>query len=204
MKMAMMKYLKNFKLLFLILIVSKTVFANQNDIYFINSMANSFTEIDQFSLKNYLDKKNLNLIIYSDNINSIFDQADIYEEITQQNTNKKIIFVDKYYLESILFEADYFLLSCSRDQLICNEKQRITYNQMFHPLINILHERLLNLYFNHYDQNLLLIFNNNNILNDTLLRKYFTNNSFLFKNNSYCIVESLIQIESCINEFISK
>ncbi len=198
----MMKYLKNFRLLFLIFFVSKTVFANQNDVYFINSMANSVIEIDQSSLKNYLDKKNLNLIIYSDNINSIFDQADIYEEIKQQNTNKKIIFVDKYYLESILFEADYFLLSCSRDQLICNEKQRITYNQMFHPLINILHERLLNLYFNHYDQNLLLIFNN--ISNDTLLRKYFTNNSFLFKDNNYCIGESLNQIESCINEFVRK
>ncbi len=202
MKMAMMKYLKNFRLLFLIFFVSKTVFANQNDVYFINSMANSVIEIDQSSLKNYLDKKNLNLISYSDNINSIFDQADIYEEITQLNTNRKIIFVDKYYLESILFEADYFLLSCSRDQLICNEKQRITYNQMFHPLINILHERLLNLYFNHYDQNLLLIFNN--ISNDTLLRKYFTNNSFLFKNNNYCIGESLNQIESCINEFVRK
>jgi len=202
MKMAMMKYLKNFRLLFLIFFVSKTVFANQNDVYFINSMANSVIEIDQSSLKNYLDKKNLNLISYSDNINSIFDQADIYEEISQQNTNKKIIFVDKYYLESILFEADYFLLSCSRDQLICNEKQRITYNQMFHPLINILHERLLNLYFNHYDQNLLLIFNN--ISNDTLLRKYFTNNSFLFKDNNYCIGESLNQIESCINEFVRK
>ena len=202
MKMAMMKYLKNFRLLFLIFIVSKTVFANQNDIYFINSMANSVIEIDQSSLKNYLDKKNLNLISYADNINSIFDQADIYEEITKQNTNKKIIFIDKYYLESILFEADYFLLSCSRDQLICNEKQRITYNQMFHPLINILHERLLNLYFNHYDQNLLLIFNN--ISNDTLLRKYFTNNSFLFKDNNYCIGESLNQIESCINEFVRK
>ena len=202
MKMAMMKYLKNFRLLFLIFFVSKTVFANQNDVYFINSMANSVIEIDQSSLKNYLDKKNLNLISYSDNINSIFDQADIYEEITQLNTNRKIIFVDKYYLESILFEADYFLLSCSRDQLICNEKQRITYNQMFHPLINILHERLLNLYFNHYDQNLLLIFNN--ISNDTLLRKYFTNNSFLFKDNNYCIGESLNQIESCINEFVRK
>ena len=202
MKMAMMKYLKNFRLLFLIFIVSKTVFANQNDVYFINSMANSLIEIDKSSLKNYLDKKNLNLISYSDNINSIFDQADIYEEITQLNTNRKIIFVDKYYLESILFESDYFLLSCSRDQLICNEKQRITYNQMFHPLINILHERLLNLYFNHYDQNLLLIFNN--ISNDTLLRKYFTNNSFLFKDNNYCIVESLIKIESCINEFVRK
>ena len=198
----MMKYLKNFKLLFLILIVSKTVFANQNDVYIINSMANSLAEIDQSSLKIYLDKKNLNLISYADNINSIFDQADIYEEITQQNTNKKIIFVDKYYLESILFEADYFLLSCDRDQIICNEKKRITYNQMFHPLLNILHERLLNLYFNHYDQNLLLIFNN--ISNDTLLRKYFTNNSFLFKDNNYCIVESLIKIESCINEFVRK
>ena len=198
----MMKYLKNFRLLFLIFIVSKTVFANQNDVYIINSMANNLTEIDQTSLKNYLYKKNLNLISYADNINSIFDQADIYEEITKQNTNKKIIFVDKYYLESILFEADYFLLSCSRDQLICNEKQRITYNQMFHPLINILHERLLNLYFNYYDQNLLLIFNN--ISNNTLLRKYFTNNSFLFKDNNYCIGESLNQIEGCINEFISK
>ena len=197
-----MKYLINFRLLFLIFFVSKIVFANQNDVYFINSMANSAIEIDQSSLKNYLDKKNLNLISYSDNINSIFDQADIYEEITQLNTNRKIIFVDKYYLESILFEADYFLLSCSRDQLICNEKQRITYNQMFHPLINILHERLLNLYFNDYDQNLLLIFNN--ISNDTLLRKYFTNNSFLFKNNNYCIGESLNQIESCINEFVRK
>ena len=202
MKMAMMKYLKNFRLLFLIFFVSKTVFANQNDVYFINSMANSVIEIDQSSLKNYLDKKNLNLISYSDNINSIFDQADIYEEITQLNTNRKIIFVDKYYLESILFESDYFLLSCSRDQLICNEKQRITYNQMFHPLINILHERLLNLYFNHYDQNLLLIFNN--ISNDTSLRKYFTNNSFLFKDINYCIGESLIKIESCINEFVRK
>ena len=200
--MAMMKYLKNFRLLFLIFFVSKTVFANQNDVYFINSMANSVIEIDQSSLKNYLDKKNLNLISYSDNINSIFDQADIYEEITQLNTNRKIIFVDKYYLESILFEADYFLLSCSRDELICNEKQRITYNKMFHPLINILHERLLNLYFNHYDQKLLLIFNN--ISNDTLLRKYFTYNSFLFKNNNYCIGESLNQIESCINEFVRK
>ena len=202
MKLDMMKYLKNFKILFLIFFISKTVFANQNDVYFINSMANSVIEIDQSSLKNYLDKKNLNLISYADNINSIFDQADIYEEITQLNTNRKIIFVDKYYLESILFESDYFLLSCSRDQLICNEKQRITYNQMFHPLINILHERLLNLYFNHYDQNLLLIFNN--ISNDTLLRKYFTNNSFLFKDNNYCIGESLNQIESCINEFVRK
>lgn len=198
----MMKYLKNFRLLFLIFIVSKTVFANQNDVYFINSMANSVIEIDQSSLKNYLDKKNLNLISYSDNINSIFDQADIYEEITQLNTNRKIIFVDKYYLESILFEADYFLLSCSRDQKICNEKKRITYNQMFHPLLNILHKRLLSSYFNHYDQNLLLIFNN--ISNDTLLRKYFTNHSFLFKNNSLCIVEFLDQFERCIDEFVSK
>ena len=198
----MMKYLKNFRLLFLIFIVSKTVFANQNDVYFINSMANSLTEIDQSSLKNYLDKKNLNLISYTDNINSIFDQADIYEEIAQQNTNKKIIFVDKYYLESILFESDYFLLSCSRDQIVCNEKKIITYNQMFYPLINILHKRLLNLYFDYYDQNLLLIFNNVN--NDTLLRKYFTNNAFLFKDSFYCIAESLNQIESCIDEFISK
>ena len=200
MKLVMMKYLKNFSLLFLIFIISKTFSANANNIYFINSTANNLTEIDQYSLKNFLDMKSVNLISDFKNINSIFDQADIYEEIAQQNTNKKIIFVDKYYLESILFESDYFLLSCSRDQIVCNEKKIITYNQMFYPLINILHKRLLNLYFDYYDQNLLLIFNNTN--NDTLLRKYFTNNSFLFKDNIYCIAESLIHIEGCINEFI--
>ena len=199
----MMKYLKNFRILFLIFFISKTVFANEiNNIYFINSSANTLIEINQYSFKNFLDNKNLNLINYSNNINSIFDQADIYEEIAQLHTNKIIIFVDKYYLESILFESDYFLLSCSRDEIMCKENKRISYNEMFHPLINILHERLLNLYFNHYDQNLLLIFNN--ISNDTLLRKYFTNNSFLFKDNNYCIVESLFKIESCINEFVRK
>ena len=198
----MMKYLKNFSLLFLIFIISKTFSTNANDIYFINSTANNLTENDQYLLKNFLDMKSLNLISDFKNINSVFDQADIYEEIAQQNTNKKIIFIDKYYLESILFESDYFLLSCSRDQIVCNEKKLITYNQMFYPLINILHKRLLNLYFDYYDQNLLLIFNNTN--NDTLLRKYFTNNSFLFKDSFYCIAESIKQIESCINEFISK
>ena len=198
----MMKYLKNFSLLFLIFIISKTFSTNANNIYFINSTANNLTENDQYSLKNFLDMKSLNLISDFKNINSIFDQADIYEEIAQQNTNKKIIFVDKYYLESILFESDYFLLSCSRDQIVCNEKKIITYNQMFYPLINILHKRLLNLYFDYYDHNLLLIFNNTN--NDALLRKYFTNNSFLFKDSFYCIAESINQIESCINEFISK
>ena len=196
----MMKYLKNFSLLFLIFIISKTFSANANNIYFINSTANNLTENYQYSLNNFLDMKSFNLISDFKNINSIFDQADIYEEIAQQNTNKKIIFVDKYYLESILFESDYFLLSCSRDQIVCNEKKIITYNQMFYPLINILHKRLLNLYFDYHDQNLLLIFNNTN--NDSLLRKYFTNNSFLFKDNIYCIAESLIQIEGCINEFI--
>ena len=165
----MMKYLKNFSLLFLIFIISKTFSANANNVYFINSTANNLTEVDQHSLKNFLDKESLNLINYTKNINSIFDQADIYEEISQQNTNKK---------------------------------KRITYNQVFHPLINILHKRLLNSYFDYYDQNLLLIFNNIN--NDTLLRNYFTNNSFLFKNNKFCIVEFLDQIESCIDEFVSK
>ena len=198
----MMKYLKNFSLLLLIFIISKTFSTNANNVYFINSTANNLTENDQYSLKNFLDMKSLNLISDFKNINSIFDQADIYEEIAQQNTNKKIIFIDKYYLESILFESDYFLLSCSRDQIVCNEKKIITYNQMFHPLINILHKRLLNLYFDYYDQNLLLIFNNKN--NDTLLRNYFTNNAFLFKDSFYCIAESINQIESCINEFISK
>ena len=199
----MMKYLKNFRILFLIFFISKTVFANEiNNIYFINSSANTLTEINQYSFKNFLDNKNLNLINYSNNINSIFDQADIYEEIAQLHTKKIIIFVDKYYLESILFESDYFLLSCSRDEIMCKENKRISYNEMFHPLINILHERLLNLYFHNYNQNILLIFNN--IDNDMFLRNYFTNHSFLFKNITYCIAESINQFEGCIDEFVSE
>jgi len=198
----MMKYLKNFRILFLIFFIAKTVFANEiNSIYFINSSANNLTEINQYSFKNFLDNKNLNLINYSNNSNSIFDQADIYEEIAQLHTNKIIIFVDKYYLESILFESDYFLLSCSRDELICKENKRISYNEMFHPLINILHKRLLNLYFNHDNENLLLIFNN--FSNNSLINNYFANHFFVSTNNTNCVVVSLNQLESCINNFIN-
>ena len=197
----MMKYLKNFSLLFLIFIISKTFSTNANNIYFINSTANNLTENYQYSLNNFLDMKSFNLISDFKNINSIFDQADIYEEIAQQNTNKKIIFVDKYYLESILFESDYFLLSCLRDEIMCKENKRISYNEMFHPLINILHKRLLNLYFNHDNENLLLIFNN--FSKDTSLSNYFANHSFVFTKNTNCVVESLNQLESCINKFIN-
>ena len=202
MKLDMMKYLKNFRILFLIFFISKTVFANEiNNIYFINSSANTLTEINQYSFKNFLDNKNFNFINYSNNINSIFDQADMYEEIAQLHTNKIIIFVDKYYLESILFESDYFLLSCSRDETMCKENKRISYNEMFHPLINILHKRLLNLYFNHDNENLLLIFNN--FSKDTSLSNYFANPFFVFTKNTSCVVESLTQFESCINKFIN-
>lgn len=199
----MMKYLKNFKILLLIFFIAKTVFANEiNNIYFINSSANNLNEINQYSFKNFLDNKNFNLINYSNNINSIFDQADMYEEIAQLDTNKIIIFVDKYYLESILFESDYFLLSCSREEIICKDKKRISYNEMFHPLIKILHERLLNLYFNQDNENLLLIFNN--FSKDTLLSNYFTNHFLVSTKITYCVVESLTQLESCINKFINK
>ena len=198
----MMKYLKNFRILLLFFFIAKTVFANEiNNIHFINSTANTLTEIKQYSFKNFLDQKNFNLIKYSNNINSIFDQADIFEEIDQLDINKIIIFVDKYYLESILFESDYFLLSCSRDEIICKEKKRISYNDMFHPLINILHERLLNLYFNHDNENLLLIFNN--FSKDTLLSNYFANHFFVSMKNTYCVVDSLNQLDSCIKKFIN-
>lgn len=198
----MMKYLKNFKILLLIFFIAKTVFANEiNNIYFINSSANNLNEINQYSFKNFLDNKNFNLINYSNNINSIFDQADIYEEIAQLDTNKIIIFVDKYYLESILFESDYFLLSCSRDELVCKENKRISYNEMFHPLIKILHERLLNLYFNQDNENLLLIFNN--FSKDTSLSNYFANHFLVSTKITNCVVESLSQLESCINTFIN-
>jgi len=198
----MMKYLKNFKILLLIFFIAKTVFANEiNNIYFINSSANNLNEINQYSFKNFLDNKNLNFINYSNNINSIFDQADMYEEIDQLDINKIIIFVDKYYLESIFFESDYFLISCFRDEIKCKDKKRISYNEMFHPLINILHKRLLNLYFNHNNESLLLIFNN--FSKDTSLSNYFENHFLVSTKNTNCVVESLNQLESCINKFIN-
>ena len=201
MKLDMMTYLKSFRLIFVFFILSKYVLANENDkIYFINSKANISNEINQNSIENLFENNNLNLIYYGNNIFSIFDQADVYDEISKQDKNKIIIYVDKYYLESILFESDYFLISCFRDEIICEEKQRITYNEVFYPLINILHKRLLNSYFENFDKEILLIFNN--ILSDNLLRKYFTNYSFLF-NNMFCVIENLNKFEKCIDEFIS-
>lgn len=197
----MMTYLKSFRLIFVFFILSKYVLANENDkIYFINSKANISNEINQHSIQKLFENNNLNLIYYGNNIFSIFDQADAYDKITKQDEDKIIIYVDKYYLESILFESDYFLISCFRDEIICEEKQRITYNEVFYPLINILHKRLLNSYFENFDKEILLIFNN--ILSDTLLRKYFTNYSFL-SNNMFCVIENLNKFEKCIDEFIS-
>jgi len=201
MKLDMMTYLKSFRLIFVFFILSKYVLANENDkIYFINSKANISNEINQNSIENLFENNNLNLIYYGNNIFSIFDQADAYDKITKQDEDKIIIYVDKYYLESILFESDYFLISCFRDEIICEEKQRITYNEVFYPLINILHKRLLNSYFENFDKEILLIFNN--ILSDNLLRKYFTNYSFL-SNNMFCVIENLNKFEKCIDEFIS-
>lgn len=197
----MMTYLKSFRLIFVFFILSNYVLANENNkIYFINSKANISNEINQHSIQKLFENNNLNLIYYGNNIFSIFDQADAYDKITKQDEDKIIIYVDKYYLESILFESDYFLISCFRDEIICEEKQRITYNEVFYPLINILHKRLLNSYFENFDKEILLIFNN--ILSDTLLRKYFTNYSFL-SNNMFCVIENLNKFEKCIDEFIS-
>ena len=113
----MMKYLKNFRILFLIFFIAKTIFANEiNNIHFINSYSNNLTEINQYSFKNFLDNKNLNLINYSNNINSIFDQADIYEEIAQLHTNKIIIFVDKSGLPKS--DLDPFSLFTSMKKLL--------------------------------------------------------------------------------------
>ena len=196
-----MTYLKSFRLIFVVFIISKYVLANENNkIYFINSKANISNEINQDSIQNLFENNNINLINYDNNIFSIFDQADVYDEISKQDKNKIIIYVDKYYLESILFESDYFLISCFRDEIICKETQRITYNEVFYPLINILHKRLLNSYFDYFDKNLLLIFNN--LLSDILQRKYFTNYSFL-SNDMFCVIESINEFERCIDEFIS-
>jgi len=196
-----MTYLKSFRLIFVFFILSNYVLANENNkIYFINSKANISNEINQHSIQKLFENNNLNLIYYGNNIYSVFDQADAYDKITKQDEDKIIIYVDKYYLESILFESDYFLISCFRDEIICEEKQRITYNEVFYPLINILHKRLLNSYFENFDKEILLIFNN--ILSDTLLRKYFTNYSFL-SNNMFCVIENLNKFEKCIDEFIS-
>ena len=84
---------------------------------------------------------------------------------------------------------------------MCKENKRISYNEMFHPLINILHKRLLNLYFNHDNEHLLLIFNN--FSKDTSLSNYFANHFFVSTKYTNCVVESLTQLESCINKFIN-
>ena len=84
---------------------------------------------------------------------------------------------------------------------MCKENKRISYNEMFHPLINILHKRLLNLYFNQNNRNLLLIFNN--FSKDTSLSNYFANHFFISTKNTSCVVETVTQLESCIIKFIN-
>ena len=51
------------------------------------------------------------------------------------------------------------------------------------------------------NENLLLIFNN--FSKDSSLSYYFANHFFVSTKNTSCVVESLTQLESCINKFIN-
>ena len=43
----------------------------------------------------------------------------------------------------------------------------------------------------------------NNFSKDTSLSNYFANHFFVSTKNTNCVVESLTQLESCINKFIN-
>lgn len=70
---------------------------------------------------------------------SVYDQLDILGKIPV-NSNV-LILLENYYLESLLYEINYHKTLCKKANQ-CKKISKIPYSIMYTPLINLLHERL--------------------------------------------------------------
>ena len=111
-------------------------------------------------------------------------KSEIFDE-TPRKSNILII-LEEFYLESILYEIDYKKTICSEDEELCKNASYISYDDMYLPLISILHSRLKEMF--NYDQQKVsfLLFDKSNTQTEKKIRSiYFEGerNFCLFENN---------------------
>ena len=164
---------------------TKSIGEVKENLYIIGSISGS--NYENFFKSNLIDNlhHNFEIVNLSQSNLSIYDQSEIFEQ-TPRKSNILIILED-FYLESILYEIDYKKTICSADEELCKNASYIIYDDMYLPLISILHSRLKEMF--NYDQQKVsfLLFDKSNTQTEKNFRSiYFEGerNFCLFENNA--------------------
>lgn len=190
--MAMNKLLIPFKCSLIILFFSLNVMSTttksigkvKENLYIIGSISGS--NYENFFSSNLIDNlhHNFEIVNLSQRNLSIYDQSEIFDELPRKFNI--LIILEDFYLESILYEIDYKKTICSADEELCKNASYISYDDMYLPLISILHSRLKEMF--NYDQQKVsfLLFDKSNTQTEKKIRSiYFEGerNFCLFENN---------------------
>ena len=120
----------------------------ENNIYIIGSnLGYELNNSKKYELIKVLKSK-YNIINLSNSDISIYDQINLVDNTFINQQDKIIVLLEKFYLESIFFEQNYLKKSCKTNIKNCNNINLISYSDMYIPLINILHKRLEDFFYN--------------------------------------------------------
>ena len=125
----------------------------ENNIYIIGSnLGYELNNSKKYEIINVLESK-YNIINLSNSNISIYDQIDLVDNTFFNQQDKIIILLEKFYLESIFFEQNYFKNLCKTNLKNCKNINSISYSDMYIPLIDILHKRLEDFFYNTREYN---------------------------------------------------
>ena len=176
----------------------------QNNIYIVGSnLGYEFKNINKYEFISTLKEK-YNIVNLSDRNFSIYDQLNIFEEIDVLTDDKIIILLENFYLESIFFELNYINQICDNKK-ICNEIDIIQYEKMHLPLMDILHERLENLFSSHDAKKVIFLLDNSDFYHkkyNLKLNSNIYNNYFNYKDR-YCFLSDIKDNYNfdCLNKY---
>ena len=120
----------------------------ENNIYIIGSnLGYELNHSKKYEIIKVLESK-YNIINLSNSNISIYDQIDLVDNTFFNQQDKIIVILENFYLESVFFEQNYLKNSCKTNLKNCKNINSITYSDMYIPLIDILHKRLEDFFYN--------------------------------------------------------
>ena len=174
----------------------------QGNIYIIGSnLGYELNNIDKYEFISILEKKH-NLINLSIHDISIYDQLDLFEEISILHNDKIIILLENFYLESILFEINYIKNLCNINKKKCKKIDLVQYKDIYLPLIEILHRRLEVFFSFNSDNTIIFLVDNTDFYHSKYNFKLQSNDlkiSYFANKGRYCLISDIKNIS--VNEF---
>ena len=174
----------------------------QGNIYIIGSnLGYELNNIDKYEFISILEKKH-NLINLSIRDISIYDQLDLFEEISILHNDKIIILLENFYLESILFEINYIKNLCNINKKKCKKIDLVQYKDIYLPLIEILHSRLEDFFSFNSDNTIIFLVDNTDFYHSKYNLKLKSNDlkiAYFANKDRYCLISDIKNIS--VNNF---